>query len=600
MRKFLITATAILVLATGAQAGAAVPTTEQAPAAIGYNEGIALFDDATGRWTMADGATFYYGAPGDQPLMCDWDGDGSKTVGLYRPSNGYLFLKNYNAQGPSDREIYYGIPGDRPVCGDWDGDGVESIGIFRSRDNRFYLRNANTQGFADNTFEFGFSAASPFAGDWDGDRVDTVGVRDAANGYVALAATNGPGGMAFDGFFGDAGDRFVVGDWNGNGVDSFGVYRPAARKFMLANSLGLVADSVVDAGYAPEVAPTPRPAPAPAAPAPAPPAAAAPAPVSGPLTALNIPAGAVSIPAGANIQGYVDGYPDGTAFVLEAGTFVGQTVRPRSGQSFFGRRGPNGERLAVLDGRGAADGFVANGAGNVTVAGLAITGYSGGAINNAAINCRFPGGGGSWTIQDNEISYSTNGIHVGGSARVLGNNVHHNAIYGMTGSGDGILIEGNEIAYNRTNTSYDPGNSSATKFVLTKNLVVRNNWVHHNQGHGIWPDINNLNALIEGNRVEDNWWIGIFYEISYSAVIRNNYLARNGFNAYDTAYGNAAINITNSPDCQVYGNTLEGNAQNIVSRQWAHPGDSGTLANHEWMYGERVLKNLQVFDNVIL
>ena len=59
------------------------------------------------------------------------------------------------------------------------------------------------------------------------------------------------------------------------------------------------------------------------------------------------------------------------------------------------------------------------------------------------------------------------------------------------------------------------------------NVTFRNNFVHHNAGAGIWYDSDNTGALIEGNRVEDNGWIGIFYEISSDGIIRNNTIRRN-------------------------------------------------------------------------
>ena len=60
------------------------------------------------------------------------------------------------------------------------------------------------------------------------------------------------------------------------------------------------------------------------------------------------------------------------------------------------------------------------------------------------------------------------------------------------------------------------------------NVTFRNNFVHHNQGDGIWYDSDNTGALIEGNRVEDNARNGIFYEASIGAIIRNNTIRRNG------------------------------------------------------------------------
>jgi hypothetical protein len=96
----------------------------------------------------------------------DWNGDGIDTTGVFRPSNGVIFLKNTNETGFADVALNYGLAGDKPVAGDWDGDEDDTIGIFRS--GRFYLRNSNTNGFADILLDLGFSTDMPIAGNWDG------------------------------------------------------------------------------------------------------------------------------------------------------------------------------------------------------------------------------------------------------------------------------------------------------------------------------------------------------------------------------------------------------------------------------------------------
>src|SRR6266508_1724743 len=72
------------------------------------------------------------------------------TVGVFRPSNGLLFLKNTNSTGIADVAINYRLPGDDPVVGDWDSNGTTTIGVYRN--GTFYLRNSNTVGFADVVF----------------------------------------------------------------------------------------------------------------------------------------------------------------------------------------------------------------------------------------------------------------------------------------------------------------------------------------------------------------------------------------------------------------------------------------------------------------
>lgn len=147
-----------------------------------------VHDGRTGLWNFRLGEdivrSLYYGVPGDVPLLCDWDGDGIDTIGIYRPNEGFVYLRDSNSLGFADTDFYYGIPTDIPLCGDWDGDGVDTVGIYRASEQRFHLRNSNSLGFADLSFAFGEPGDRPVAGDWDGDGIDTVAVYRAATGLV--------------------------------------------------------------------------------------------------------------------------------------------------------------------------------------------------------------------------------------------------------------------------------------------------------------------------------------------------------------------------------------------------------------------------------
>ena len=203
---------------------------------------VGVQDPRTGIWTLrhTDGTTtdFYYGNPKDIPFIGDWNGNGTETVGLYRESTGFLFLRYTNDQGNGDVQIYYGNPDDLPVAGDWDGDGVETIGIYRPTQARFYLRNTNTQGNADVDMPFGNAGDVPIAGDWDGDGVDTVGVYRPSTKTLYLTNSVPDGEIAVQYFYEGAapGDRVLAGDWNQDGVDTIGVFRPSNATFYLRDT----------------------------------------------------------------------------------------------------------------------------------------------------------------------------------------------------------------------------------------------------------------------------------------------------------------------------------------------------------------------------
>ena len=60
---------------------------------------VGLVDPGSGKWYLYDSAgvqkaSFFYGNPGDYPIYGDWDGDGVETPGLYRQSDGYVYLRN--------------------------------------------------------------------------------------------------------------------------------------------------------------------------------------------------------------------------------------------------------------------------------------------------------------------------------------------------------------------------------------------------------------------------------------------------------------------------------------------------------------------------
>jgi len=171
-----------------------------------------------------------------------------------------------------------------------------------------------------------------------------------------------------------------------------------------------------------------------------------------------------------------------------------------------------------------------------------------------AIDGDYPGEG--WVIENCEIRLNhATGIQLRCRNALLRNNkVHHNGQkgIGIVDGGDSSIVEGNEIAYNNYLQGYSFGwEGGGAKFVWSRNLIIRNNHVHHNFGAGLWTDIGCNNTLFEGNRCEYNAAEGIFHEISDTAIIRCNLLR---FNA--TLMG-SNLQLGNSSNTQVYGNVVE-------------------------------------------
>jgi hypothetical protein len=55
----------------------------------------------------------------------------------------------------------YGFPSDYPVVGDWDGDGTTTVGV--KRRSRWLLRNSNQAGAPDLDFPYGLGCDLGFA-----------------------------------------------------------------------------------------------------------------------------------------------------------------------------------------------------------------------------------------------------------------------------------------------------------------------------------------------------------------------------------------------------------------------------------------------------
>ena len=164
-----------------------------------------------------------------------------------------------------------------------------------------------------------------------------------------------------------------------------------------------------------------------------------------------------------------------------------------------------------------------------------------------------------WLIEGCEVRLNHGtGITLNSNGVARGNYIHHNGQKGIGANRIGatnIVIEDNEISFNNY-AGYDWGwEAGGTKFHATVGLIVRNNFVHDNGGPGLWTDGDNLNTLIDGNRITDNEAMGIYHEVSYAAIIRNNVVERNSIPWSPWLYG-AQIMLSTSRDVEVHNNRI--------------------------------------------
>lgn len=180
--------------------------------------------------------------------------------------------------------------------------------------------------------------------------------------------------------------------------------------------------------------------------------------------------------------------------------------------------------------------------------------------------------GEDWQVVDVTTRWNHGvGLYLGKRMRVVRGASVHNGQLGIGGVGEDVLIEGTEIAYNNYAGFSAGWEAGGTKFVRSKGLIVRDTCVHHNEGPGLWTDIDNAGVVYEGNKVFENLGDGIKHEISYAAKIRNNLVARNGRGKDNWLWG-AQILIQNSSNVEVYGNYVEiaptfGNGIGIINQK---------------------------------
>lgn len=234
---------------------------------------------------------------------------------------------------------------------------------------------------------------------------------------------------------------------------------------------------------------------------------------------------------------------------------------------------------------------------NVTIKNLAITEFAvpifyaavGPALGNASTTTAA-----NWVIQNNEIALNhAGGVMINFGYQILNNYIHTNGDLGIGGGGTNavahpnILIQGNEVAFNDYAHVKPEFQAGGIKLGHVQGIVLRANYIHNNEGSGIHFDTDNSNNLADNNLITDNTEQGLFNEISYSAVFRNNTLLRNGYthpNATFWLYG-ANILSSTSQNVEAYCNTVEvsaqgGNGIDIIAQ--ARPGhtSSGNYYHH--------------------
>ncbi len=203
-----------------ASIGVVAPTATGAWAASGLS--YALKD---GNSAGSPTYNFGFGPAGAMlPVVGDWNGDGTDTVGLSLPSgNGRRFVEtNYNAGSAASADFGWGNAGCRPISGDWNGDGKDSVGEVCRNDAsstwRWVLTDYNQASGSDADFTYGNVSCSPVVGDWDGNGTTTIGVacKNGTGVTWSLRNANSSGAPNISFGWGSSTCTDITGNWDGN------------------------------------------------------------------------------------------------------------------------------------------------------------------------------------------------------------------------------------------------------------------------------------------------------------------------------------------------------------------------------------------------
>lgn len=140
------------------------------------------------------------------------------AIGVYRPSISRFFVDGDYDQ-VADLSVVFGTPGDQPILGDLRGDGTRHPGTFRDGVWKF---DRNRDGIADVTVNFGAAGDIPLVHDLNLDGADDLVY--FRNG-VWYGSMSGTGSLTWEWGFGIAGDTPLIGDVNGDGIPDLVIFR---------------------------------------------------------------------------------------------------------------------------------------------------------------------------------------------------------------------------------------------------------------------------------------------------------------------------------------------------------------------------------------
>ncbi len=226
-----------------------------------------------------------------------------------------------------------------------------------------------------------------------------------------------------------------------------------------------------------------------------------------------------------NLDQATQAHPAGTVFWLAPGrhtlgTETQARVAPKDGNTYIGAPG------AILDGQKLNRYAFTQTAKDVTVRHLTIENFV--APEDEGVFNHDSGEG--WTLEASTVRNNGGAASMAGARNTFRDNcLAQNGQYAINAwqPDDAVVdlvIDHNEI---RGNNADHHSVGAGAKLWAARRVRMTHNWVHDNQGTGLWADTDSVEILVEGNLIEDNRDQGLACTLSYNVMIRFNAFRRN-------------------------------------------------------------------------
>lgn len=189
---------------------------------------MAFFNSSTAEWMIHNSddtvSSLTYGAPGDRPLAADYDGDGIVDITVVHNDGGKLHWQTLFSYGGVISDVPWGLDTDVPVQGDFDGDGKADCAVWRPSNGFWYIRASSTGELM--MFECGLSGDRAVPGDYDGDgRTDAATFRPGDNTFYLYSGSDQPlRQQLWQQPFNKDNASFVPADYDSDGRTDFAIF----------------------------------------------------------------------------------------------------------------------------------------------------------------------------------------------------------------------------------------------------------------------------------------------------------------------------------------------------------------------------------------